>query len=149
MGVANWLKSQNRSDHDYDSAREIFIRSCAGYCVATYILGIGDRHNDNIMISQTGHLFHIDFGRFCEFGCQAFQILRENAHIFLNLFTLMLSAGMPELKTNESLLYLSEAFALQKTEEEAHNFFQSLILKSLNTTATRLNNALHILVHPA
>ncbi|KAF1772831.1 Ubiquitin-related domain [Phytophthora cactorum] len=61
---ADWIHANNPDAKSHKLAINLFTRSCAGYCVATYVLGIGDRHNDNIMISSTGRYFHIDFGHF-------------------------------------------------------------------------------------
>ena len=60
----DWLKRHNKSPDLLRGPVESFTMSCADYCVATYVLGVGDRHSDTIMVKRTGQLVHIDFGHF-------------------------------------------------------------------------------------
>jgi phosphatidylinositol-4,5-bisphosphate 3-kinase len=184
--LASWLQQQNPNPADYTKAVQNFVASCAGYCVATFVLGVGDRHNDNIMVDRYGHLFHIDFGhflgnfkvvagifnrdkapfvlppefvvvmggkdslyfaKFIDLACKAYNIVRANANIFLNLFAMMLSTGIPELRSKADIEYLRDTLQLNLTDEEAAEYFKRLIYLSLNTKTTRLNFLIHMWVH--
>ncbi|KAJ6220646.1 hypothetical protein RDWZM_006458 [Blomia tropicalis] len=72
-----WIKEHNQTEEALNKAIEEFTMSCVGYCVATYVLGVADRHNDNLMVSKNGQLFHIDFGHILGKFKSKFGIRRE------------------------------------------------------------------------
>ena len=59
----------------------------------------------------------------------------------------MLSTGIPELKCDDDIAYLRNAFALDRTEEDARKLFEDLIDESLNTKATTVNFVIHNIAH--
>ena len=62
--IFDYLQEYNLLQDDFELATDNFMRSCAGYLVATYILGIWDRSRTNTLISQSGHLNFVNFTHF-------------------------------------------------------------------------------------
>ncbi len=60
--IYDFLEKHNSDRRDLETALDRYVRSCAGYCVITFILGVGDRHLDNLLLREDGSFFHIDFG---------------------------------------------------------------------------------------
>jgi phosphatidylinositol 4-kinase len=52
----------DRNSSAFKAAQHNFMVSLVGYSLVSYLLGLKDRHNGNIMIDIKGHLIHIDFG---------------------------------------------------------------------------------------
>ena len=64
--LLRWIYGNN-PDEKFTIAVDNFSKSCAGFCVATFILGIGDRHPDNIMVNKEGKVFIRLFQNFRHF----------------------------------------------------------------------------------
>lgn len=165
LGVQDWVMDN-------------FVKSCAGYCVITYILGVGDRHLDNLLITTDGHFFHADFGyilgqdpkpfpplmklppqiieafggaessnynKFRSYCFVSYSILRRNAGLILNLFELMKSSNIPDIRIDPdgAILKVKERFNLDISEEEATEHFQTLINNSVNALMPIVIDHLH------
>ncbi|KAM9675924.1 LOW QUALITY PROTEIN: phosphatidylinositol 4-phosphate 3-kinase C2 domain-containing subunit beta-like [Dama dama] len=123
--LADWLQKHNPGE-EYEKAVENFIYSFAGCCVAAYVLGICDRHNDNIMLKTAGHMFHIDFGRFLGHAQMFGNIKRDRAlFVFTSDMAYVINRGdKPSSRFHDFVDLCCKAYNL--TRKHTHLFLNLL-----------------------
>mmetsp|Transcript_20379 Transcript_20379/g.38143 ORF Transcript_20379/g.38143 Transcript_20379/m.38143 type:complete len:1122 (-) Transcript_20379:1077-4442(-) len=131
--LLQWLKANATCEQAVDN----FISSCAGYSIATYVLGVADRHNDNIMLRKTGQIFHIDFGHFLGYFKKKMGIKRETApFVFTPDFAFAM--GKPKSQGYEKFLRLAvSAYNILRHNSHLIYLLLALMLSSGITELTR------------
>ena len=87
------------------AVEDAFVRSCAGAVVSSFVLGIGDRHNDNMLLCRDGRLLHIDFGHVLGHFKSKLGIRRERTPFVFTpaLAAVMGGEGAPAYQRFEAL----------------------------------------------
>lgn len=58
--LQNFILDRN-SDLTVEKLRTRFVKSVAAACVLSYVIGVGDRHLENMLVTDDGKLIHVDF----------------------------------------------------------------------------------------
>ena len=152
--------------------RASFAKSCAAYTVITFLLGVGDRHTENVMLTRSGSLFHIDYGfllgrdpkplqppmrldstmiealgdevdEFKDLCVDVFNCLRRHVNLFLLLLTNLVQEN--DLYTSADLeAFVIERFLPGQSDEEAAT---ALKLRMEGTMNERIGQTLSDFVH--
>lgn len=140
----DWQKKVLFHSFNKDEINRLICTAAGGF-IGSFILGIRDRHRDNMMIKEDGTFFHIDFGyvfnketwfdanrfaiptevkqilqdrwqRFINLCGNAYVILRRNDGLIIHLCTKLFSGIFPEEVIRATLV---SAFQLHLSEEDA------------------------------
>ncbi|KAE9418192.1 hypothetical protein Angca_009001 [Angiostrongylus cantonensis] len=150
------------------------------YCVMCYVLGVGDRHLDNLLLCESGRLFHVDFGfilgrdpkplpppmkltnemlqamggiksdhfrHFCMHCDSAYRILRRHANVILNLFSLMLDAGIQNIseERDKAVFKVEERLRLDLSDEASSMHIFGVIETSMNFLSMNVGIVMDVL----
>jgi len=160
-----------------------FVKSCAGYSVITYLLGVGDRHTDNLLLHPNGYFLHCDysfilgqdpktylpmritqhmingmggkdsdnFAMFLSLSGAAFVALRRHpsVRILMSMVRSMVDAEIPDIAisqdSNMALKGIYDRFRLDLNDDEAVNFLEENIERSISSKIWIAVDAIHSL----
>ena len=171
MTIQNFIMQE--SDITYEEFKDHITKSLAGFCCIQYFLGIGDRHLENILITNNGDIFHIDFEYIL--GHEPEHVLiknpikltydmldaigninSDNFQVFLDYCIQSFQCirkhyvlfyinfiNIENLQESTILNFVKERFFLESTEYEACQLFKNCILDNLNNVTSNLVDYLH------
>jgi len=145
------------------------ICTAAGGFVGSFVLGIRDRHRDNMMIKEDGTFFHIDFAyvfnketwfdanrfaipteikqilqdkwiRFLSLCGYAYVILRRNSGLITHFCTKLFAGNFPEPVVRECLV---SAFQLHLSEDEARENIKAMVASGEASNKKKIKDLWH------
>jgi len=89
-----------------------------------------------------------EFDRFQETCGKAYMALRKHANLLITLFTMMLPTGITELQNISDVEYLRKTLSVEKTDEEALQYFQNIFSEAHGGSwKTKLDWYFHAIRH--
>lgn len=137
--------------------KSILLRSAAGSYVAGWVMGVRDRHQDNMMVQHSNMFFHIDLGhifnekptidaprfsiptdlkeamssqeweRFKDLCANGFKVLHRNAGMLINLICLMFKGVVDDMTKTRLFLTSPQSLMVALDEKEATDKIRFLI----------------------
>lgn len=154
-----------------ETAKDRIVASAACAYIAGYVVGLADRHFDNILVTKHGTLFHIDFGFLMDdgpavdthpfavtksllqvighdrwlalisFAVKAYSVLRQEAEVIINFAALLLEPL--GISREKVTRNLTHTLQLGVHEKTAHRHLIDLLVAAPESLRTKAKNLLH------
>ncbi|KAH3779771.1 phosphatidylinositol 4,5-bisphosphate 3-kinase catalytic subunit alpha isoform-like [Dreissena polymorpha] len=133
-----WLYRTTPDGDNFQNPLRRFKYSAAACVVGIYLLGIGDRHPSNILVKNTGEMFHIDFGHFMGHRKSKVGIRRERTPFVITKdFMNVVRGGKDDVEAENEFMYT--CFQLFMSIRRHGTLFLTLLNLMMHSNLPELN----------